>query len=420
MSPTSRALIALGAVTTLGVGAAAAQPSLPSSQPGVGAYDPNPGAPTAAARGPAPRAPVVVTFGADGQPIVGGPVDSGPKRYYHYDDAQLPSYDEEVEVYGGPTPELHVVGRGDTLWAICWYYFNDPWQWPKVWSYNPQITNPHWIYPGDLVRLLPKGFIAAITSAQPTTLDPDDSRGGAPVSAPTPDRAVEVQLHQVAFIDRKHLESAWRVVGSTEPRELLSIGDEIYVSYPKDDVPQVGQRYSVYAEDKQVKHPGSGDVIGSYVRILGEVEVLAVKQDKQARARITSVTSEIERGARVGPLLTRFKNVAPVANTVDAQGTIVAMLSNDLMVGSGEVVFLDLGKGDNVRPGNVLYVVRRGDAFDPVLKPDEQVGQSDDDYPARALGKVVLVQVGDTMSIGLVTLAVEEMGVGDHVLMRKQ
>lgn len=406
----TRVLLAVGALGA-GAMAASAQPA-----PGVGVYDPNAGAPKPADAPPA-RAPVVVTFGPDGQPTV-GQADPGPKRFFHYDGVE-PTYDEEVEVYGGPTPELHVVGRGDTLWAICWYYFNDPWQWPKVWSYNPQITNPHWIYPGDLVRLLPKGFIAAVTGLEPTNLDPDEQGGGTPaVAPPTPDRAVEVELRQTAFIDKKHLDSSWRVVGSVEERELLSLGDEIYISYPKDDIPQVGQRYSIYAEDQSVSRGKS--TVGSYVRILGEVEILAVKQDKQARGRITSATGEIERGARVGPLLTRFRNVPPVANKVDAQGTIVALLGGDMMLGSDEVVFLDLGKGQGVEPGNTLFVVRRGDAFDPVTKPDERVGQDDDRFPARALGKIVLVQVGDTMSIGLVTLAIEEMGVGDKVLMRKQ
>ena len=53
-------------------------------------------------------------------------------------------YTEPSEIHGGSVPELHVVRSGDTLWGICWYYFNDPWQWPKIWSYNAQITNPHW------------------------------------------------------------------------------------------------------------------------------------------------------------------------------------------------------------------------------------------------------------------------------------
>ena len=147
----------------------------------------------------------------------------------------------------------------------------------------------------------------------------------------------------------------------------------------------------------------------------------AIGRAAEARGvRLRVDRGEVDLAARVGPLLTRFRSVPPIANRVDAQGSILAILGGDMMLGSDEVVFVDLGKGQGVEPGNTLFVVRRGDAYDAVAKPNEQVGQDDDRFPARALGKVVLVQVGDTMSIGLVTLAIEEMGVGDKVLMRKQ
>ncbi len=353
-------------------------------------------------------------------PAAVGTAPAGPTGYYHYDQAIDPN-EQVIEVHGGPTPELHVVTRGDTLWAICWYYFNDPWQWPKVWAYNPQITNPHWIYPGDLVRLLPKGFISAVTGTIDPQLDPDDTSAGDPeVAVATPQRAVTVSVRQVAFIDKQHLDSAWRVVGAVDERELLSTGDEIYVSYPQNDVPQLGRRYSIYATDHAVQHPTSGATIGSYVRVLGEVEIIAVKKDKQATARIVTANGEIERGARVGALLTQFKNVPPVKNAVDATGTVVAMLSREQLIGEGEVVFLDVGKSAGVAVGNRMYVVRRGDAYEPERLPEDMVGQNNQRFPARALGEIVLIQVDERLSIGLVTLAIEEMGIGDRVMMRKQ
>jgi hypothetical protein len=83
-------------------------------------------------------------------------------------------------------------------------------------------------------------------------------------------------------------------------------------------------------------------------------------------------------------------------------------------------VFVDLGATKGVKPGNRLYVVRRGDAFDPKGGPTDLVGQDTPKFPARVLGEIALVEVGSKLSIGLVTLAVEEMGVGDRVMMRKQ
>ena len=65
-----------------------------------------------------------------------------------------------------------------------------------------------------------------------------------------------------------------------------------------------------------------------------------------------------------------------------------------------------------------MYVVRRGDAY-PGARARPRIGQDDRRFPARALGEVVIVEVGDKISVGLVTLSVQEMGVGDVVMMQK-
>src|SRR4029079_6529011 len=124
--------------------------------------------------------------GPDGKPVYPEAVEPDTTGLYHYDGDDFTSmYGDEHQINAGPTPELHVGRRGDTLWDICWYYFNDPWQWPKVWSYNAQITNPHWIYPGDLVRLLPRGMFApSDAKAEPEKITPIDN-------APPPQKRTE-------------------------------------------------------------------------------------------------------------------------------------------------------------------------------------------------------------------------------------
>lgn len=410
-------VIALLAVPTAASAQFLPQQDMPQTlDPGASGPSTPPPAPRPA---PAPPPqPNVIVVGPDGK-VTYGQDKQDPAAGYYYGDggyADAPDDRGPVVIHSGPTPELHVVRKGDTLWDISFYYFNDPWQWPKVWSYNPPITNPHWIYPGDLVRLLPKGVFAGDQQADAAP-QPSTNGDTQPVDdLPAPAQSRSVGIKQTAFVEKSDLDKSIKVDGSPDEKELMTTGDSVYLSYASNNPPKVGQRYSIYRPDNSVKSGGKN--VGSYVKIIGSLEVVSIKQDKRARAVVTNANQEIERGDKVGPLLKQFKNVTPVPAKVDAQGSIVAMLTQDQLIGRGEVVFLDLGKGSGLEPGNRLYVVRRGDALPEQSK--YTVGQDDRRFPARTLGEVVIVEVGDNVSIGLVTLAVQEMGIGDLVIMQKQ
>ena len=409
---------ALFTIATLVPAASFAQPI---SQGGAGptgdaALDLDPGSRPAVTPRPAPAAkpapaaqPNVIVVGPDGKITTTTPEPA--ENGYYISGGNTGYTDQPTEVHTGALPDLHVVRSGDTLWDISFYYFNDPWQWPKVWSYNPQITNPHWIYPGDLVRLLPRGvFVSGGPEPEPGPTAPDQH----PDVVPPPAKKFEVGIKQTAFIDKQKLDDSITIDGAVDEKGLLGDGDSVYLSYPAGKPPQVGQRYSIYVPGTKAKQ---GDkVFGAYVNILGTLEVVSVKQDKRARGVIVQANQEIERGAKVGPLVKGYKTVPPVQPKVDAQGTIVGLLTRDQLIGDGEVVFLSLGKDSGLVVGNRMTVVRRGDA-----KPDlmaKGVGKDDRRFPARALGEIVVVEVGEKISVALVTLSVQEMSVGDLVMMQ--
>src|SRR5690606_13256192 len=108
-------------------------------------------------------------------------------------------------------PETYTVRRGDTLWDITGRFYGNPWQWPRLWSYNPEITNPHWIYPDDRLRLVPEG--AAVARLPGTDQVVRAAR------RPT---AGSVLLRDQGYLDPDALRASGIIVGSPEEHMLLS------------------------------------------------------------------------------------------------------------------------------------------------------------------------------------------------------
>ena len=312
----------------------------------------------------------------------------------------------------GAVPPTHTVRSGDTLWDLSSYYFNDAWHWPKVWGLNPEISNPHWIYPGNIVRLR-EGNGAPLVNQDADPLQGDT--GFSSIATKASQRPSGFQ--QVVYVDIDDLEDAATVVGSVHDKALLSTGDSIYVSYEEGALPKVGANFSIYSQGSKIKR--DGETVGGYVDVHGELTITFAKEGKRARAVVTRALRPIERGMRVGPLELQFGHVQPVANSQEVDGEIVDLIGPDDLIGAQAVVIVDRGSDDGVQVGNRFFVLRRGDAYRKIMRPGRNVGQDDVDYPLRAIGEVIVVQAGKAVSLGLVTFSIHEFGVGDRVLMRK-
>ena len=311
---------------------------------------------------------------------------------------------------GGPpveVPDTHVVQKGDTLWDLSSRYYRNPWGWPKMWSYNPQITNPHWIYPGDTIRLLPPGGGGAPTAAPKEASVLPTSRIIGRVRRPT-----GVMLRQNGFVEPGELAQAGKIVGSKEEKLMLGTLDEAYVKTTADHPFQVGERYTVYKPTRPVKHPITGKLLGHMVEIYGDAEVRAVTDGKIARVALVDAINPIERGYLVGPLKRQFKVVQPVPDKMDLSGMVVATLRPHELVGEEDLVFIDRGKADGVELGNRFLVTRRGDGYQPLLSK----GPMDDKrFPREIIGEIVVVDLRDHLATGIVTNSTIESRVGDRV-----
>lgn len=306
----------------------------------------------------------------------------------------------------GKVPEYHRVIRGDTLWDLSRHYHSNPWNWPRIWSYNPEITNPNWIYPGDRLRLLAPGKVQ----------EPIRRRGGFTYKGGRP-RSGTVFLRSRGYVDNDVLETTGTIVGSREEAMMLAEHDEVYVEFPEDEYAHVGEEYTIFEvrDDVRPVRGGRRD-LGDRVEIFGAVRVVSYDPEENiARGVITESINPIERGYRVGPIQRRFEVTPPVQNQVDLEGFILSAVDPVEVLGEHFVIFVDRGQEDGLLEGNRLFVRRRRDMWrEADDRPDDRAG-----YPFEVIAELRVVEVRPRTATCLVTRSTTDIRRGDSWEMRR-
>ncbi|HEV8244843.1 MAG TPA: LysM peptidoglycan-binding domain-containing protein, partial [Polyangiaceae bacterium] len=358
--------------TTLGLSAAAFLCALPALAQAPGPSDAPPGSVVV----PSGNGSVVVTPGTStttttyqpaGTPAPGTDINAGlPSSSKPVTGDQRDSFDlgagagGNSVVYGGkggeailPTekatarvPDIHVVHRGDTLWDLCDHYYGNPWQWPRIWSYNSQVANPHWIYPGDQIRMRDPRDVRNYGAS--TTLggggngqggggagsglrnglfgNQGKGQGGGGDGFGGAGGKNAVFLRDQGFIGDPDKDVWGQVAGSVEEQMLLSEGNHVYLLLREGaQPPKAGQNLTVFRSVRQPdKVKGARKPPGQIVAVLGTVKVESYDpKTRIARAKITESVDVIERGAKVGPVRRQFDVVPPQPSKANVQARIL-------------------------------------------------------------------------------------------------
>jgi hypothetical protein len=310
-------------------------------------------------------------------------------------------------------PETYTVRRGDTLWDVTGRYYGNPWEWPRVWSYNPEITNPHWIYPLDTLRLLAPGG-AIEDGGEPRTIRP--SRGT---------RSGTVFLRQEGYLDEEALGQAGVIVGSPEDHMLLAPYDHVYVEFEEGVQGQPRGEYTVFREMEGSERQEGEE--GRLVRIFGTVRIETYDPERRtARAQIIEALDPIERGFQVAPIPRQFDMVPPQPAERDLVTEIAATLRPRELLGEQQIVFLPVGREEGVRMGNRFFIVRAGDNWRASLPANpENAGSAihppdePEEMPAEILAEGRVVHVRPHSATLMITRSVSEVRIGDRAEMRR-
>ncbi len=363
-------------------------------------------------------------------------------------------------------PETYVVRHGDTLWDISARFLRSPWLWPEIWQANPQIDNPHLIYPGDVISLVyidGRPHLVVEPSGE-SKLGPEVRRESLDEAVkPVPLADIRQFLERPRLLTKEEIDQAPYIVGLESDRIIGATGELAYVRNLGDA--QVGDRFMVARpsleytdvpenlvwnrEDRKTRthpwHKGSGELFGgerhwAFIDWVYEksgeslgYEVIVIGTASVSKlgdpATLYAIYNDIE--IRKGDLLVPYQElefdleyVPHAPPSVPDNMRVVAFTGPLNAVGPREVIVLNRGQRDGVGNGQVYSIYQPGERIvDDIMYPKSSFKKlfnprdSKVTLPAEYIGHVMIFRTFDKLSYGLVMDAVKPTHLLDELRM---
>lgn len=316
-------------------------------------------------------------------------------------------------------PRNYVVKRGDTLWGIANTFLRDPWLWPEIWYINPDIHNPHRIYPGDSVRLALRGdgrTALQVVRGGATRLEP--MLRSVPLEGPIatiPYSVIAAFLSRPGVLTGDEVKAAPYIAALRDDHQIAGTGHDLYVKQLDGGT---GARYSVMHVDEPLRDPQSGRKLGYVAIYTGTAQV--TRSGDIAKVTLTDAARETLQGdVLIAEDSTPASDFVPHGPAQAVDGRIIAVVDNVLLAGQYDVVALNRGSQDGLDRGAVLTI--------------DQVGQKVDDHcakldgqsscwvshglqlPNERTGTLLVFKTYERMSYALILNDTVPINVGDHI-----
>ena len=310
-------------------------------------------------------------------------------------------------------PERYTVVKGDTLWDISEKFLKSPWLWPEIWHANPQVSNPHLIYPGDVIGLVYIDGQPRITTLQAgpengvVKLSPKIKATPISTAIPTiPLDAIASFLSENRIVLPAELDAAPYVLMGREQHLITAAGDTVFARGNISGADKVG----IYRAGKNFVDPDTNEFLGLEARSIATTEVTAVNNEVISLSVLRS-NEEIRQGDRLLHTEDRVinSNFLPSKPEFDIRGQMISVNTGVGNIGQYNVVVVNRGERDGLIEGNVLAIYKDGGIVrDPYTK--EKI-----ELPSERAGIMMVFRVFDKLSYGLILKATRPLAVMDEV-----
>lgn len=307
-------------------------------------------------------------------------------------------------------PQTHLVKKGDTLWDISQMFLNDPWLWPEIWHVNPQVDNPHLIYPGDVLNLVyidgrPK---LVVKRGKDVKLTPQVRISDLDLAIPAiPLDAIAPFLTDSRIVESEQLQAAPYVLSGSDGHIVSGAGDQLYArgEFNKDE-----ENFGIFRPGDAYIDPDTQELLGYQAFSIANAKVTSVERDV-ATLGLNRTTQEVRRGDRL--LLDEERKISssfyPSAPESDIDGYIIAVEGGVSQIGGMDIVVINKGVREGLDVGHVLAIYRVGEQVrDPITKEIVKV-------PDSRAGILMVFRTFDKVSYGLVLKATRTLSVMDRV-----
>jgi hypothetical protein len=323
-------------------------------------------------------------------------------------------------------PSHYTVVKGDTLWDIASKFLLDPWYWPEIWHVNPQIENPHLIYPGDVLTLYyVQGRPYVRVSGGPrTTADANRNEQKISRLAPRvrtealdtdnhllPVQAIRQFIFRPRIVTKEQLEQAPYIVGSQDNRLIYGADDIVYVR----GLERIAgnDRYSVFRAGKVFRDPLTDELLGYEALPVGDASL--IKEGETSTVRLARTEREALLGDRLLPFdeQDEDRTFAPRSPSNSVNGQVISLSDAISQIGAYQIAVLNLGHRNGIEKGHVLAVYESGRVVTDPFTKDRLARKVT--LPDEKMGIVMVFRTFENVSYALVMEAARPVRVGNAV-----